>query len=108
MNAKQTGAVGPLAQRRFVQYFAEYMNSMVNEAADREHDVYRSVEEYLALRRKTVGYWPQHALILLELPDEVAYHPAMAKMSSCLLDMVIIDNVRSCPLFPTSVLMVGQ
>ena len=94
MRAIQSGAVGPIAQRRFIDYFASYVTSVVEEAADREADVYRSVEDYLTIRRETVGFYPLYTLMLQELPDGVVYHPAMVEMSLCVTDMLIIDNVR--------------
>ncbi|KAH9917069.1 terpenoid synthase [Fomitopsis serialis] len=91
-HAIDSGAVGRTAQRRFIDYFTAYVDSVVDEAADRDQDVYRSLDSYFEIRRETVGFRPLYALMLQELPDEVAYHPAMVEMSVCATDMVIIDN----------------
>ncbi|KAH9830021.1 terpenoid synthase [Rhodofomes roseus] len=90
--AIESGSVGPVAQSRFVDYFTKYVRSVVDEAADRDKDIYRSVDGYPAIRRDTVGFRPLYALMLQELPDEIVYHPAMVEMSACVTDMLIIDN----------------
>lgn len=94
MRAIESGTVGPVAQCRFIEYFTTYVRAVVDEAADRDADVYRSVEDYLTIRRDTVGFYPLYAFMLAELPDEVVHHPAMVEMSLCVTDMLIIDNVR--------------
>ncbi|KZT66130.1 terpenoid synthase, partial [Daedalea quercina L-15889] len=91
-HAIASGAVGPVAQHRFITYFTTYVNSVVDEAADRDANIYRSTESYLAIRRDTVGFRPLYALMLQELPDEVTDHPAMVEMSACVTDMLIIDK----------------
>lgn len=94
LRAIESGEVGPVAQRRFIEYFTTYVMSVVDEAADRDGDVYRSVKDYFDIRRETVGFYPLYAFMLQELPDEVANHPAMVEMSLCVTDMLIIDNVH--------------
>lgn len=84
-----------MAQRRFIDYFTAYTDSVVEEASDRDAGVYRQVEDYFAIQRDTLGFRPLYALMVLELPDEVVYHPAIVEMVICVIDMLIIDNVRA-------------
>ncbi|EPS94572.1 hypothetical protein FOMPIDRAFT_84975 [Fomitopsis schrenkii] len=88
----ESGIVGPVAQRRFIDYFTAYTDSVVEEASDRDAGVYRQVEDYFAIQRDTLGFRPLYALMVLELPDEVVYHPAIVEMVICVIDMLIIDN----------------
>ncbi|CCM03654.1 uncharacterized protein FIBRA_05798 [Fibroporia radiculosa] len=84
----------PMWQRRFVTGFAQYLDSLVAEAADREHQKIRSVEAFLQCRRINVGaptiYLP--LILASDLPEEVLYHPVIIELTGYINDMVIIDN----------------
>lgn len=94
MHAIDSSVVGPVAQRRFIDYFTAYTQAVIDEAADRDTNARRQLDDYFALRRDTLGFRPLYALMVLELPDEVVHHPAMIEMEICVIDMLIIDNVR--------------
>lgn len=95
LRAFDSSAVGPVTQRRFIDYFTAYTESVIDEAADRDADVYRQVDDYFAIRRDALGFRPLYALMVLELSDEVVNHPAMVEMETCVIDMLTIDNVRA-------------
>ncbi|KZV99788.1 putative terpene cyclase [Exidia glandulosa HHB12029] len=91
--------VVPLAshgvQRRFVKHFQKYVNSVVEEARDREAKRMRTVEEYFTLRRLTAG---AHAiLILLQLGmcvrnDNAFEDPTVLRLETLTIDMIILGN----------------
>ena len=51
------------------------------------------MDAYYSIRRDTLGFRPLYALTILELPDEVVHHLAMVELESCMVDMLMIDNV---------------
>jgi len=54
----------------------------------------RSVEDYFAVRRKTVGAKPSFAIceLYLNIPDDVMKHPVIMKLSELSDDMMILGN----------------
>ncbi|KAH9173525.1 terpenoid synthase [Lactarius sanguifluus] len=84
----------PQAQKRFIKVFDAYAQAVVQEAADRGHKYVRSVQEYLEVRRDTIGGRPAFSMIELDLnlPDEVVEHPAIEDMTAWAVDMLILDN----------------
>ena len=95
LRAVGSGVFGPITQRRFIDYFTAYTNAVVEEVIDRDAGVYRRIEDYFAIRRDTLGFRPLYSLMVLELPDAVVRHPLMVEMETCVIDMLIIDNVRA-------------
>ncbi|KAG1839501.1 isoprenoid synthase domain-containing protein [Suillus tomentosus] len=83
-----------LSQRHFLETFDEYINSVVVEALDREQGHRRSLDDYLKLRRKTVGVKPSFTIFEMgmDLPDEVFYHPVIMNLADCITELIIIDN----------------
>ena len=86
----------PTSQRRFVDTFGQYMDSVVQQAEDRDNKHIRTVESYLEVRRDTIGAKPSFALLELEmdLPDDVFNHPTLEKLRMLVVDMLCIGNVR--------------
>ncbi|KZT12302.1 terpenoid synthase [Laetiporus sulphureus 93-53] len=86
----------PGAQRRFLKYMSEYLDSMAVQAADRIYHTIDTIDVYMKLRRKTAGVPPSFFPIELELKvditNDVFYHPVVAKLSSCAADLIILDN----------------
>lgn len=84
------------AQRQFLRTFEEWLQSVVDQAVDRETEHKRDILSYMKLRRITVGLLPSLAVVGLEVdfPDEVLYHPTIQKMSEYCADLIAIDNVR--------------
>lgn len=82
------------AQRRFINTFQLYTDSVVQQAADRDDHHIRSVEHYLELRRDTIGAKPSFAIleVKMDLPDEVLNHPSIVALTSACIDMLIIGN----------------
>ena len=85
----------PTAQRRFIETFDSYMDSVVTQAEDRTKHLIRSIDSYLKVRRETIGAKPSFALMELEMdiPDEVFYHPTLESLRVWVIDMLCIGNV---------------
>lgn len=82
------------SQRHFLETFTAYLHSVVVEALDREQGHMRSIDDYLKLRRLTIGATPSFAIceMGMDLPDEAFYHPAIVELVECSTDMIIIGN----------------
>ncbi|KAF4623300.1 hypothetical protein D9613_001442 [Agrocybe pediades] len=84
----------PSAARHMVESFTAFLNSCVEQAADRDNGYHRTVDEYLKVRRENVG--SHSSFVPMELgmnfPDEVFYHPVIVELSTHITDMVIVDN----------------
>jgi hypothetical protein len=67
----------------------------VQQAADRTHKHIRSIDEYLEVRRDTIGAKPSFAILEtgLNLPDEAVYHPIIQELSIVTIDMILLGNV---------------
>jgi hypothetical protein len=85
----------PSSARRFVANFGEYTDAVAQEAQDRDHGRVRSIEDYLDLRRGTIGVKPSFDFFLLpeDLPDEVLAHPCIERLVLGAIDMTILANV---------------
>ena len=85
------------AQRRFIETFDTYCQSVVQQAADRDSKHIRNIESYLRNRRENIGARPSFALLELgmELPDEVLAHPVVQRLTTWAIDMLILGNVRT-------------
>jgi hypothetical protein len=85
------------SQRHFLDSFTAYLRAVVVEALDREHSHCRSIDDYLKLRRDTCGAKSAFAIyeMGMELPDEVFYHPIIAELVECIVELILIDNVKS-------------
>jgi len=74
-----------------------YVNAVVSEAHDRDHDNIRSVEAYFMLRRETTAGLP--ALfpneMAVDAPDEVMEHPTLLALKLMYADCMYLTNV-SC------------
>ncbi|CAA7261880.1 unnamed protein product [Cyclocybe aegerita] len=86
--------MGPTAQRRFVETFTTYLQSVVTQAQDRDKHLFRDVDSYMEVRRDTIGAKPSFALLEhdMELPDDVFYHPLLEKLREWAIDMLILGN----------------
>lgn len=84
------------AQRRFIATFDAYMQSVVQQAADRDVHHVRDVDSYFENRRENIGARPSFAILELdmELPDEVLAHSAIVDLTTYCIDMLILGNVR--------------
>ncbi|KAJ7798178.1 terpenoid synthase [Mycena leptocephala] len=84
----------PPAQRRFVDMFQLYMDSVVQQAEDRHSDYIRDVDSYFQVRRDTIGAKPSFAIceMHMDIPDEIITHPTVVRLSMLCIDMLIIGN----------------
>jgi len=82
------------SQRHFLDSFTAYLRAVVVEALDREHSHCRSIDDYLKLRRDTCGAKSAFAIyeMGMEFPDEVFYHPIIAELVECIVELILIDN----------------
>lgn len=80
---------------RFEEEWARYVESVVGQAEDRDAGRLRTTEEYLELRRFTIGADPSYALAMarVDLPLVVSELPIFRKLRGCITDMLIFDNV---------------
>lgn len=65
------------------------------QAADRDDDVYRTVDTYMLTRRENIGARPSFVILALDmrLPDDVFYHPVIVELTYHITDLLILGNV---------------
>ncbi|KAG1779591.1 terpenoid synthase [Suillus placidus] len=82
------------SQRHFLETFTAYLHAVVAEALDREQGRRRSIDDFLQLRRKTIGAKPCFSIseMGMDFPDEVFYHPVIVDLADCIAELIIIDN----------------
>lgn len=92
--ARATQTASLPSQRHFLETFTAYLRAVVVEALDREQGHRRSVDDYLQLRRLTIGAKPSFTIceMGMDLPDEVFYHPVIVELIECSTDLIIIGN----------------
>ena len=85
----------PSSRARFEWSWRRYTAAVVEQAKDREGNRVRTIEEYMAVRRFTIGLEPSYALAALglSLPQDVYEHPLVKELRVDVTDMVIYDNV---------------
>lgn len=78
-----------------IESFTAYLESVVQQANDRDENVIRSIDSYFENRRQNIGIRPSYVPLELglDLPDHVFYHPVIEELSLYIADMVILDNV---------------
>ncbi|KAG1886538.1 isoprenoid synthase domain-containing protein [Suillus subluteus] len=82
------------SQRHFLETFTAYLRAVVVEALDREQGHRRSIDDYLKLRRLTIGAKPSFTIceMGMDLSDEIFYHPVIVELAECSTDLIIIGN----------------
>ena len=87
------------SQRHFLKSMSEYLDSVVQQAYDRDGNMVRTIDAYLEYRQTNIGIRPSFFALELELdlPYDVFYHPSILELSDCITDMVIVGNVRLWP-----------
>ena len=90
-----------------VESFTAYLESVVHQATDRDDNRFRTIDDYLELRRENIGARPSFVPMELdlELPDNVFYHPVIVELSVYIADLIILDNVGISLLFLCSCLI---
>lgn len=75
------------------------LHAVIVEAGDRDKNVTRNIQEYISIRRGTIGAQSAFAICEfdLNLVDEVYYHPAVTELIDCVAELMLIDNVSLQP-----------
>lgn len=78
-----------------VESFIAYLESVVQQAADRDNNTFLTIDAYLYNRRQNIGARPSFVPMELDLnlPDHVFYHPTILELSVHITDLIILDNV---------------
>ncbi|KAF9072640.1 terpenoid synthase [Rhodocollybia butyracea] len=84
----------PTAQRRFIEVYQAYVNSIIQQAIDRADNHIRDVNSYFQVRRDTIGVKPSFTLLefTMDIPDEIMEHPVIHEFTMGCVDMLIIQN----------------
>ncbi|KAG6876666.1 hypothetical protein C0993_001380 [Termitomyces sp. T159_Od127] len=82
------------ARRRFIQEMDKFTASVVQQAQDRAQNYIRNIDDYLLLRRDTIGAKPSFVLLefKLNLPDEVFEDLVIQRLVNICVDMIILSN----------------
>ena len=86
----------PTSQRHMIEGISEMFDSVVQQAADRDKNVSRSIESYIKFRRANICT-PAMFVVMelgLDIPDKVFQHPVIADLRTQVTDMILLDNVR--------------
>ncbi|KZT31631.1 terpenoid synthase, partial [Sistotremastrum suecicum HHB10207 ss-3] len=84
----------PSSAHRFISHFQAYVDSVVQQAADRDSHIVRGIDEYLSLRRQTIGVFPSFDVLTMgmHLPDYILNHLKITALVDIANDMIIISN----------------
>ncbi|KAI1795405.1 terpenoid synthase [Ganoderma leucocontextum] len=86
----------PGACNRFFRAVESWMNSQVEQARNRATDEIPSVEEFIILRRRTIGGPIVEAMVEysldLQIPEHVWDHPILQEMSKAVIDIMTWPN----------------
>ncbi|KZV79064.1 terpenoid synthase [Exidia glandulosa HHB12029] len=85
----------PGVQSRFIAHFQDWVDSVVEQALDRDSARSRNVEEYMAVRRLTIGAYFAFVLHQLgqQVPDESAFdRPVIQRLETLAAEMIILAN----------------
>ncbi|KAF9444707.1 terpenoid synthase [Macrolepiota fuliginosa MF-IS2] len=94
LRAKSLVTPGDPCLKHFLDVWDAYLDAVVQEAHDRDKTRYRTLHDYLPLRRDSGAVYPALALAEfgLGLPEEVWSHPALASLREKSVDLVSIHN----------------
>ncbi|KAH9856154.1 terpenoid synthase [Lenzites betulinus] len=81
----------PGACNRFCSAVESWMNSQVEQARFRSTDEIPSVEDFIILRRRTIGAMVEYSLDL-QIPGYVWDHPVLQEMSKAVVDIMTWPN----------------
>jgi len=84
----------PTCQKRFIKSYELFMASVIERTKDRDHDYVRSLAEYFAIRRNTIGSEPSFVMLemTLDIPEDVYSHEIISKLMTCATDMIVLSN----------------
>ncbi|KAI0727260.1 isoprenoid synthase domain-containing protein [Fomitopsis betulina] len=82
------------ARKHLEEAFTDYLNSVHDQALDRDTNNLRTVENYFRTRRENTGARPSYipAVMEIDVPDEAFYHPGVVKLSYLSTDLILLDN----------------
>ncbi|CDO69934.1 hypothetical protein BN946_scf184836.g8 [Trametes cinnabarina] len=82
--------------RQFARAIESWMKSQVEQARNRSTDEIPSVEEFIVLRRRTIGGPIVEAMVEysldLQIPEHVWEHPVLQEMSKAMIDIMTWPN----------------
>ena len=80
-----------------VESLIDYLESVVQQAADRDNNTIRTIDQYLANRRENIGARPSYVPMELDLDltDDIFYHPVMTELAYYIAELIILDNVSA-------------
>ncbi|KAK6980733.1 terpene cyclase [Favolaschia claudopus] len=80
--------------RHFLDSFIDYLESVVEQAKDRESPTSLTIEGYRKMRRRNIGIRPSFmpAELHLDIPDEVFYHPSIQNLQWNIAELIFLDN----------------
>lgn len=89
-----------ISQRRFIDTFDEYLESVVDQAADRDSARIRDIESYINIRRNTIGAKPSFVIMEqgMDIPDNVFENEVFQRLRMATIDMLCLGNVSIYPL----------
>ncbi|KAG6894724.1 hypothetical protein C0992_004965 [Termitomyces sp. T32_za158] len=92
---KSMSKVASVAARgRLIQSLESCITALVQQAKDRALDYIRNIDEYLPVRRETIGANP--ALIILEfqlnLPERFFEDPVIQRLNNACVDLIVLSN----------------
>ncbi|KAF7374174.1 Terpene cyclase [Mycena sanguinolenta] len=89
------------ARERFLKAYHQYLDAVVQEAQHRSTSFNCTTDEYMSIRRGSIGSGPAFALMEislgLDLPHEVMEHPAIVSLIRDASDIIILTNVNATP-----------
>ncbi|KAG6894912.1 hypothetical protein C0992_003990 [Termitomyces sp. T32_za158] len=83
------------ARHRLVKNVKSCMTAIVQEVQDRALEYVRDIDEYLPLRRETLGAKLAFSVLefQLNIPNEVFEEPIIQRLTNACLDLIILSNV---------------
>ncbi|TFY59230.1 hypothetical protein EVG20_g7866 [Dentipellis fragilis] len=83
--------------QRFIKIFTEYTDSVVDQVIHRDADYIPTVDEFLAVRRRTISVEPPYVPFELgfDLPTEFFEDPRVGKLYRVVIGLVIVGNRES-------------
>ncbi|TBU44824.1 terpenoid synthase [Dichomitus squalens] len=84
----------PQAGKYFLEAMKDFLDSLVSQAEYRNNGTNPSIDDYIQLRKNTVGARPAYIIghLCLSIPDEALYHPAIRELEYLAAELLALDN----------------
>ncbi|KAJ7834050.1 isoprenoid synthase domain-containing protein [Mycena olivaceomarginata] len=84
----------PSSAKHFIEAFTDYLESVVEQAKNRDSDTVLTIDSYLKTRRQNIGARPSYVPgeLHLDLNDEAFYHPVIKELEYEIAELIILDN----------------